>query len=143
MLNRHIVLGLMVLLISTGLPTAGNSAQPVLESEPLAGEMDIIDPGEAVRCKKDFIVENLDSEPADLKVVLGNKVYVDEILAPGETRAFSLAGTLFVAKHHGRDVSFNTEAIIINLGPTSKMRSRCLSLKKNPLRGEDGLQTFK
>ena len=104
----------------------------------------IIEPGEAERCANDFFVDNIGKEEADLKVVLGNKVYVSEILQPGEKRAFDLPATINVARLRGReDVSFDEIAVIINLGPKAHMRVRCIDLRENPLKGKDALTVFK
>ena len=104
----------------------------------------IIEPGEAERCSNDFFVDNIGKEEADLKVVLGNKVYVSEILQAGEKRAFDLPATINVARLRGReDVSFDDIAVIINLGPKAHMRVRCIDLRENPLKGKDTLTVFK
>ena len=104
----------------------------------------IIQPGEAERCANDFFVDNIGNEEADLKVVLGNKVYVNEILQAGEKRAFDLPATIHVARLRGReDVSLDEIAVIINLGPKAHMRVRCIDLRENPLKGKDSLTVFK
>ena len=104
----------------------------------------IIEPGEAERCANDFFVDNIGKEEADLKVVLGNKVYISEILQPGEKRAFDLPATINVARLRGReDISFDDIAVIINLGPKAHMRVRCIDLRENPLKGKDALTVFK
>jgi hypothetical protein len=104
----------------------------------------IIQPGEAERCANDFFVDNIGKEEADLKVVLGNKVYVSEILQAGEKRAFDLPATIHVARLRGReDVSLDEIAVIINLGPKAHMRVRCIDLRENPLKGQDSLTVFK
>ncbi|NIT82530.1 MAG: hypothetical protein GWM98_13170 [Nitrospinaceae bacterium] len=104
----------------------------------------IIQPGEAERCATDFMVDNIGKEEADLKVVLGNKVYVSEILQPGEKRGFDLPATLRVAQARGReDLSLDEIAVIINLGPKSHMRVRCIDIRENPLKVKDPLSTFK
>ena len=104
----------------------------------------IIAPGEAERCANDFFVDNIGKEEADLKVVLGNKVFVSEILQAGERRAFDLPATINVARFQGReDLTFDDIAVIINLGPKSHMRVRCIDLGENPLRGKDPLTVFK
>ena len=114
------------------------------ESATRVDKIRIIAPGEAERCANDFFVENIGQEDADLNVVLGNKVYVHEILQPGERRAFDLPATINVARFRGReDVSFDDIAVIINLGPKSHMRVRCINLGENPLKGKDPLSTFK
>ena len=104
----------------------------------------IIEPGEAERCANDFFVDNIGKEEADLKVVLGHKVYVSEMLQAGEKRAFDLPATINVARLRGReDVSFDDIAVIINLGPKSHMRVRCVDLRENPLKAKDSLTVFK
>ena len=104
----------------------------------------VIEPGEAERCANDFFVDNIGNEEADLKVVLGNKVYVDEIMKAGEKRAFDLPATINVARLRGReDVSFDEIAVIINLGPKAHLRVRCIDLKENPLKKKDPLTVFK
>jgi hypothetical protein len=104
----------------------------------------IIEPGEAERCGNDFFIDNIGKEEADLRVVLGHKVYVNEIMQPGEKRAFDLPATINVARLRGReDVSFDEIAVIINLGPKSHLRVRCMDLKENPLKGKDPLAVFK
>ena len=104
----------------------------------------IIEPGEAERCANDFFIQNIGKEPGDLKVVLGDKVFIDEILQPGERRAFDLPATINVARFQGQeDLTFDDVAVIINLGPKSQMRVRCIKLRDNPLRGKDPLATFK
>ncbi|CAI2719146.1 hypothetical protein [Nitrospina watsonii] len=110
---------------------------------PATVKMTVIKPGEAQRCKTDFIVENLDGETADLKVVLGHKVYVDELLNPRERRAFSLPGTIMTAKFHGHNVPQEDAAVIINLGPKADIQLRCIQLPVNPPPQKDDLAVFK
>ncbi len=131
---------ILVLLIAVGIPAnlwAGNMGTKV-------EKIRIIEPGEVERCANDFFIDNIGKEEADLKVVLGNKVYVSEILQPGERRAFDLPATINAARLRGReDLSFDETAVIINLGPKAHMRVRCIDLRENPLKGKDGLATFK
>jgi hypothetical protein len=137
---KYSFLYILVLLIAVGIPTN-------LWAEDMGTKVEkirIIEPGEAERCGNDFFVDNIGKEEADLKVVLGNKVYVSEILQPGEKRAFDLPATIHVARLRGReDVSFDDIAVIINLGPTSHMRVRCINLRENPLKVEDPSASFK
>ena len=104
----------------------------------------IIEPGEVERCANDFFVDNIGKEEADLKVVLGHKVYVSEILQPGEKRAFGLPATIHVARLRGReDIAIDEIAVIINLGPKAHLRVRCIDMRDNPLEGEDPSTAFK
>lgn len=104
----------------------------------------VIEPGAAEQCANDFFVDNIGKESADLKVVLGNKVYVDEMLQAGERRAFDLPATIKVAQARGHEqISLDDIAVIINLGPKAHMRVRCIDLRDNPLQSKDPLAKFK
>ncbi|MBI4383268.1 MAG: hypothetical protein HY579_04450 [Nitrospinae bacterium] len=119
--------------------------QAIAETKgPATGEIRIVDPGKTERCASDFTVENIDGDAADLKVVLGNKVYIDEMVNPGERLAYSLPGTISVAISRGReDLDYDDVAIIINLGPKAKLQVRCIDLPSNPLKTKDPLRTFR
>ncbi len=134
------ILYILIVIMVVGAPTslwAGDMGTKV-------EKVRIIEPGEAERCANDFFIDNIGKEDADLKVVLGNKVYVSEILQPGEKRAFDLPATINVARLRGREnVSFDDIAVIINLGPKAHMRVRCMDLKENPLKRKDPLAVFK
>ena len=104
----------------------------------------VLNPGETSRCASDFVVINNNGEEADLKVVLGDKVYIDTMVEPGVPLAYNLPGTISLAKAHGlEDVSINDVAVIMNLGPKAKLEVRCFDLSVNPLRDKDPLKTFK
>ena len=140
MKTKYSFLYILVLVIAVGIPAnlwAGNMGTKV-------EKIRIIEPGEVERCANDFFIDNIGKEEADLKVVLGNKVYVSEILQPGERRAFDLPATINVARLRGReDLSLDEIAVIINLGPKAHMRVRCIDLRENPLKDKDGLAVFK
>lgn len=131
---------IMIMVIVVGAPAnvwAGDTGTKI-------EKIRIIEPGEAERCANDFFIDNIGKEEADLKVVLGNKVYISEILQPGERRAFDLPATIHVARLRGReDLSFDDVAIIINLGPKAHLRVRCIDMRDNPLKGKDALTVFK
>ena len=130
---------LLVLLMAVGIP-----ANLWAEVGTKVEKIRVIEPGEVERCGNDFFVDNIGKEDADLKVVLGHKVYVSEILQPGERRAFDLPATINAARLRGReDVSFDDVAVIINLGPKAHLRVRCIDLRENPLRGKDPSAVFK
>jgi len=140
MKTKYSSLYILILLMAVGIPInlwAGNMSTKV-------EKIRIIEPGEAERCANDFFIDNVGKEEADLRVVLGHKVYVNEIMQPGEKRALDLPATINVARLRGReDVSFDEIAVIINLGPKSHLRVRCMDLKENPLKGKDPLTVFK
>lgn len=140
MKTKFFLFYILVLCVALGIPANLWADENVTRVDKIR----IIEPGEAERCANDFFVDNIGNEEADLKVVLGNKVYIDEILQPGERRAFDLPATINVARFRGReDVSFDDIAVIINLGPKSHLRVRCIKLRDNPLKGKDPLATFK
>lgn len=140
MKTKFFLFHILVLCVALGIPANLWADENVTRVDKIR----IIEPGEAERCANDFFVDNIGNEEADLKVVLGNKVYIDEILQPGERRAFDLPATINVARFRGReDVTFDDIAVIINLGPKSHLRVRCINLRDNPLKGKDPLATFK
>ena len=140
MKTKFFLFHILVLCVALGIPANLWADENVTRVDKIR----IVEPGEAIQCANDFFVDNIGKEEADLKVVLGNKVYVDEILQPGERRAFDLPATINVARFRGReDVTFDDIAVIINLGPKSHMRVRCINLGENPLKGKDPLSTFK
>ena len=140
MKTKFFLFHILVLCVALGIPANLWADENVTKVDKIR----ILEPGEAERCANDFFVDNIGNEEADLKVVLGNKVYVDEILQPGERRAFDLPATINVARFRGReDVSFDDVAVIINLGPKANLRVRCIKLRDNPLKGKDPLATFK
>ncbi|KMP12580.1 hypothetical protein UZ36_00510 [Candidatus Nitromaritima sp. SCGC AAA799-C22] len=109
-----------------------------------AEDTSIINPGAVQRCSTDFIVENIDNETADLKVVLGHKVFISEMVNPGERLAYSLPGTIVTAKlSGGENLTMDDVAVIINLGPKANLSVRCLKLRNVPLREKDPLTVFK
>ena len=140
MKTKFFLFHILVLCVALGIPANLWADENVTKVDKIR----ILEPGEAERCANDFFVDNIGNEEADLKVVLGNKVYVDEILQPGERRAFDLPATINVARFRGReDVSFDDVAVIINLGPKANLRVRCIKLRENPLKVKDPLATFK
>lgn len=58
------------------------------------GEKAVVTPGNLVTCDSNFMIENIDGNPADLKVVLGKRVFIDQMINPGERVAYSLPGTI-------------------------------------------------
>ena len=140
MKTKYSFLYILVLVMAVGIPANLWANEMGTKVEKIR----IIEPGEVERCANDFFIDNIGKEEADLKVVLGNKVYVSEILQPGERRAFDLPATINAARLRGReDLSFDEIAVIINLGPKAHMRVRCIDLRENPLKGKDGLTVFK
>lgn len=137
--TKTVLATLIVFFVMLGVPVLAQS-----EDSDASPRYLIIEPGEAERCNSDFIVDNISDNTADLKVVLGHKVYIDQIMAPHERQAFNLPGTISEARYRGmEDVSWDATAVIINLGPKAHMRVRCIDLKKNPLKGKDRLTVFK
>lgn len=135
-----------VLMILATLLMAGLTANTVVAEmgKQIKEQKMVLNPGTAGRCDTSFVVQNIDGEPADLKVVLGSKVYINEMVNPGERLAYNLPGTISTAKFHGlEDVTHDDVAVIINLGPKAKLQVQCIDLPSNPTREMDPLKTFK
>ena len=108
------------------------------------GEKAVVTPGNLVTCDSNFRVENVGGNPADLKVILGKRVFIDQMLNPGERVAYSLPGTIATAKFRGGDeLSGKEAAMIVNLGPDANLEVSCVEIRRNPLRKKDPLQVLK
>lgn len=112
-------------------------------SDDMADEFTILKPGDSIKCDKDFIVENLGDGETQLQVTLGNSPYINEKLMANERVAYNLNATRALARAHGKNVAMDDIATIFNKGKNSELKLRCYSLKRNPLRVEDELKTFK
>ncbi len=110
---------------------------------PSLSETVMLNPGDAAFCANDFILEAMEKKPGKVKIVLGNVDYINEQLEPGEKISYSLQGSLFLAKSHGKKVTMDDQAMIVNMSPDSKLKLRCLKLRKIPLREKDDLSIFK
>jgi len=88
----------------------------------------ILSPGTTTYCDKDFMVQNMSDETAELQVILGNGAnYVSDRLAPNAMKNYSLNGDYGFSG--GWDSSRSTridEARIINsTGGTSDLKITC------------------
>jgi hypothetical protein len=142
MRNKKYYLSFTALLLATISIVLPSFSQSNL-NEKSASKTVMLDPGASAICADDFILEAMKAKPAGVKVVLGNEDYINEKLEPGEERSYSLKGSLFLAKSHGRKVTMNDRAKIVNMSPDSKLKLRCLQLRKIPLREKDDLSIFK
>ena len=138
--NRFFLIVTAVLLIG-GL--ASNTATAKTKSLG-AGEKAVVTPGNFVTCDSNFMIENIDGTPADLKVVLGERVFIAQMIDPGERLAYSLPATIASARFRGgENLSENEAAMIVNLGPQANLEVSCEAIRRNPLRKKDPLQDFK
>ena len=138
--NRFFLIVMAVLLIG-GL--ASNTATAKTKSLG-AGEKAVVTPGNFVTCNSNFMIENIDGEPADLKVVLGERVFIAQMIDPGQTLAYSLPATIASARFRGgENISENEAAMIVNLGPEANLEVSCVKIRRNPLREKDPLRELK
>ncbi len=138
-LLRGFCLTAALVLLGFALPSGAASS---VSSEAFS-DVKVLTPGAAGVCNNDFIIENLNAQPAEVKVIIGNEDYINEQLQASEKRAYSLKGTLYLARSFGKDVSMDDLATIINTNPRTKLRIRCMNLPENPVPKEDTLRTFK
>lgn len=138
--NRFFLIVLAVLIIG-GL--VSNTAMAKTKSLS-AGEKAVVTPGNFVTCNSNFMIENIDASPADLKVVLGERVFIAQMIDPGQTLAYSLPATIASARFRGgENIPSNEVAMIINLGPDANMEVSCVKIRRNPLREKDPLRALK
>lgn len=138
--NRFFLIVTAVLLIG-GL--AFNTATAKTKSL-TKGEKSVVTPGNFVTCDSNFMIENIDGKPADLKVVLGKRVFIDQMINPGQHLAYSLPATIATARFRGgEDIPKNEVAMIVNLGPEANLEVSCVEIRRNPLREKDPLRELK
>ena len=112
-------------------------------SDDVADEFVILKPGDSSKCDKDFIIENLSDGETQLQVTLGNSPYINKTLQANQRLAYNLNATRALARAYGINVAMDDIATIFNKGEKAKIKLRCYSLKRNPLRSEDELKSFK
>ena len=116
-------------------------AQP--SSSASEGEFIILKPGDSSKCDKDFIVENLGDGETQFQLTLGNAPYSKGTLQANEKVGYNLNAVRALAKARGKNVAMNDIVTVFNKGEKAKLKLRCYSLKRNPLRGKDELKIFK
>jgi hypothetical protein len=85
----------------------------------------ILTPGMVSSCQNDFIVENLDKDSAEIKIVLGNEEYANDKIESRDAKAYGLTFSLADAKMKGKSVQMNDVASILNTGE-AKVKLHCL-----------------
>ncbi len=96
--------------------------------EEMKGEEAILEPGTTTYCNKDFMLENMGDDSAEVHVILGNGAnYALDQLQPGETMNYSLTGDYPLAGGwDGAKGVRNDDARIINSsGTDSKIKVHC------------------
>lgn len=101
---------------------------PMWFVEEMQNEQAILEPGTTTYCNKDFLVENMGNETAEVQVILGNgSNYSFDQLEPNGKKSYSLSGDYgFTGGWETSKSSHVDEARIINsTGGTSKIKVDC------------------
>jgi hypothetical protein len=114
---------LLVALLTAGL-TAGMAEAP--PPEDTMKEAMVVNPGSAGWCSHDFVVENSDTESAELQLLLGNEDYMTETIQPDNAKAYGLHHNLSEAKEKGKNVEMDDWATIINHGEKGSVKMYCV-----------------
>lgn len=85
----------------------------------------ILTPGMVSSCQNDFVVENLDGDSAEIKIILGNEDYADDMIKSKTAKAYGLTHSLAEAKMKGKSVQMNDVATVSNTGKT-EVRLHCM-----------------
>ena len=88
----------------------------------------ILEPGTTTYCNKNFKVENMSDEMAEVQVILGNgSNYSHDMLEPGSTKGYSLTSDYPLAGgwEETKGVFIEEARIINNTGGDSKIKVHC------------------
>ncbi|GJL77620.1 MAG: hypothetical protein NPINA01_06090 [Nitrospinaceae bacterium] len=116
---------LAIILMFTFSPVYAFAEVPAGDDD-AAIEAMILNPGMASSCQNDFVIENLDQDEAELKLVLGNEEYIQDQIGGKEAKAYGLQNSLSSAMIKGKSVEQDDVAIIFNVGQNSKIRLHCV-----------------
>ncbi len=86
----------------------------------------ILHPGMSGSCQNDFIVENLNADEAELKLVLGEEEFLKDRIDGKKAKAYGLKDTLSTAFIQGKQVRPDDIATILNVGDKSNLRLHCM-----------------
>lgn len=116
---------LLTVFLTAGL-TVGTAVAGPQASEDIVQEAKILNPGSAGWCPHDFIVENSNSESAELQLMLGNEDFRMETIQPNDAKAYGLRHNLSEAKMQGKNVELDDWATIINHGKKGSVKFYCM-----------------
>ncbi|GJL77445.1 MAG: hypothetical protein NPINA01_04340 [Nitrospinaceae bacterium] len=88
----------------------------------------VLEPGTTTYCNKNFAVENMGSEMAEVQVILGNGAnYAHDMLEPGSTKGYSLTSDYPLAGgwEETKGIRIDEARIINNTGGESKIKVHC------------------
>ncbi len=96
--------------------------------EDIKGDQAILEPGTTTYCNKDFKVENMSDQEAEVQIILGNGAkYAHEMLEPKASKSFKLGGGYEMAEGwHAPESIHVDDARIVNVtGGTSELKVHC------------------
>ncbi len=112
------------LLLAIGLTFSISSANA--PEDQFFDEAAILNPGMAISCQNDFIIENIDNSEAEYLMMIGNEKFINEKINANEAKAYGLAHSINQAKSAGKLVDADDVAIVFNLGVQSKLKIHCM-----------------
>ena len=107
---------------------AGASDQSPWFVETFHDDMAVLEPGTTTYCDKNFMIENMSKEIAEVQVILGNgSNYSVDMLAAGDSKSYSLTADypLSGGWSETRGVRVDEARIINSGGTTSKIKVHC------------------
>jgi len=96
--------------------------------EEMQGDEAILEPGTTTYCNKDFMLENMGDDSAEVHVILGNGAnYALDKLQPGETMQYSFTDDypLSGGWDEAKGVYIEDARIVNSSGTDSKIRVQC------------------
>jgi hypothetical protein len=86
----------------------------------------ILNPGMASSCQHDFVVENLGASDAELRITLGDELWMHDRVNAMESKAYGIQENLGEAKLGGLSVNADDVATIFNNDENARIRLHCM-----------------
>ena len=94
-------------------------------SENYSNEMTVLNPGWRTSCNSNFVVENLNENPAEIQIHLGQEAYQSDSIMGNGKRLYDLRKSLSFAKQLGKTVTMDDVALVTNHSENSSILIHC------------------
>ncbi len=120
--KNYLFLAALFLAVIAFLPGNAYASMPGIHQ----GDENLLAPGAATFCSKNFTIENKGQSDAEVQMILGNEPVSTENIPLGQTRSYDLKENLSRAMLQGKKVSLKDSAFLLNLTPkSSNLRVYC------------------
>ena len=85
----------------------------------------VLEPGWRSTCNSNFVVENLDDNPAEIQITMGKDGKITDRISQWNKREYDLVSSLSFAKQLGKTVDIDDVAMIKNMSKDSRVSIHC------------------